>query len=160
MLKEFTHCAFSVGASLYLLSRMHLLSAASFIAGIWLSFSVNLLIDVLGHTRTGVPSRTRLTHSVFTAPLWGASTGYASYLVVSQILSLQTSPNLVLWVSAGVLTSLGHLFLDSMTQAGVYSWNRRMAVAHFKYDNPALNAGFVLTGVALSAMAILQLAFS
>ena len=53
------------------------------------------------------------------------------------------------WTIMGVLVSEEHLLLDSLTQAGVYSWRRRIAIAHFRYDNVALNLGFALLGILL-----------
>ena len=72
-MKAITHYTFSAGASVYALSELGLLSWHSIAIALWLSLAVNYSIDALGHSNAGTPSRTRLTHSVFTAPLWGAS---------------------------------------------------------------------------------------
>jgi hypothetical protein len=105
----------------------------------------------------GTPSRTRLTHSIFTAPLWGALVSWTSVYVFSQALySSQQIAVFGFWTVAGVLIAMGHLLLDSMTQAGVYYWRNRIALSHFKYDNLALNAGFVLVGLGLASLAFLQ----
>jgi hypothetical protein len=61
---------------------------------------------------------------------------------------------MVLWTLAGAFVAIGHLFLDSLTQAGVYYWKHRMAIAHFRYDNPALNGTFVLLGLGLVVLAV------
>ena len=47
----------------------------------------------------------------------------------------------------GFVSPYTHLFLDAFTEAGVYnSRGQRVAFAHFKYDNPAVNLGAVLLG--------------
>jgi len=156
-MKALTHYTFSAGASLYALSIIGQLSWFSLLVALWLSFSVNYTIDALGHSMTGTPSRTRVTHSVFTAPLWGALISSTSIYVISQV-----SPSgpafavLGFWTGAGVLMSLGHLFLDSITQAGIYYWRNRVAMAHFRYNNAPLNAGFILVGLGLVVLAVLQ----
>ena len=147
-MKQLTHYVFSAGTCIYALSVLGLLSLPSILVSLWLSMSINYIIDALGHTLAGTPSRTRLTHSIFTAPLWGGLVSLASIQVLSR-----TSPSFLLpsaswfWVSAGILIAMGHLFLDSMTQAGIYFWRDRIAIAHFRYNNLALNAGFVSAGL-------------
>jgi Protein of unknown function (DUF1286) len=155
--KELTHYTFSVGASLYALSVLGHLSWYSIVAALWLSLSVNFVIDALGHSMSGNRSRTRLTHSIFTAPVWGAAVSLISAYVFSQ--ALLPNPRLTtleFWTAAGILIALGHLFLDSVTEGGVYRWRKRIALAHFRYDNLALNAIFILTGLGLASLAILQ----
>ena len=156
-MKELTHYAFSAGASLYCLSVLGQLSLLSISVALWLSFSVNYTIDALGHSMFGTPSRTRLTHSVFTAPLWGALISSTSiYILSREVSSGPLVAVLGFWTGAGVLVSLGHLFLDCMTEAGVYYWRGRVAIAHFRYDNAPLNAGFIFAGLGLAASAVLQ----
>jgi hypothetical protein len=89
--------------------------------------------------------------------LWGAIISSLSVYIFSQV--VPSGPELAVlgfWTTMGILIALGHLFLDSMTQAGVYYWRNRMAIAHFKYDNLALNAAFILAGLGLAFLAILQ----
>jgi Protein of unknown function (DUF1286) len=150
-MKALTHYLFSTGVSFTLLSLSHALDLSSILMALWLSLSINYLIDLLGHlSRNGNPTRTRATHSIFTAPFWGGAVAVASLTVLSQAFG-SGPPWYVLgfWVSMGVLVSEEHLFLDSLTQAGVYSWRRRIAIAHFRYDNVTLNLGFALLGVLL-----------
>jgi Protein of unknown function (DUF1286) len=155
-MKALTHYLFSTGISFALLSLSRSLDLSSILIALWLSLSVNYLIDALGHlSRNGNPTRTRVTHSVFTAPFWGAAVAIASLMILSH--PSGSGPALYVlgfWTSMGVLISEEHLFLDSLTQAGVYSWRRRIAIAHFRYDNVALNLGFALLG-ALLIVAIL-----
>lgn len=155
-MKAVTHYAFSAGVSVYLLSIFGLLSFSSVLFALWLSFSVNYVIDVAGHAnRNGNPVRTRLTHSVFTAPLWGALVSAASLFFLLQVARWGSPAVVVLWITAGTLVALGHLMLDSMTQAGVYYWKHRIAMAHFRYDNPAVNLGFIVLGLGLLGVALL-----
>lgn len=158
-MKAKTHYVFSAGAGLYILSLTGTLSIGSAILVVWLSFVVNFLIDALGHSRgkTGNPSRTLLTHSVFTAPLWGAASGYLTVYALSRVEGPSTDTTyLALWTAVGAFIAFGHLFLDSLTQAGVYYWRSRIAIAHFAYDNPLLNAGFILIGAGLCLLALLH----
>jgi len=156
-MKALTHYTFSVGASLYALSVFGTLSLYSAAAAFWLSWSVNFIVDALGHSMTGPPTRTMLTHSVFTAPLWGAAVALASVSVFSRLFAWNPPlAELEFWGAAGSLVAMGHLFLDSMTQAGVYYWRNRIAIAHMRYDNPVLNAAFILAGLALVTMTVLQ----
>lgn len=153
-MKQLTHYVFSAGVCFYALSALGLLSFSSILVSLWLSLSVNYIIDVLGHTFRGAPSRTRLTHSVFTAPLWGGLVSMASIEVLSRTTPSFLLPSSFLWVGTGILIATGHLFLDSMTQAGVYLWKERIAIAHFRYNNIALNAGFIAAGSLLVLLAV------
>ncbi|MDA4112480.1 MAG: DUF1286 domain-containing protein [Thaumarchaeota archaeon] len=148
-MKALTHYLFSTGVSFTLLSLSHALDLNSILLALWLSLSINYLIDVLGHlSRNGIPTRTRVTHSIFTAPFWGVAVAVASLTVLSHASGSGTPLHMLgFWTIMGILVSEEHLFLDSLTQAGVYSWRRRIAIAHFRYDNVALNLGFALLGV-------------
>lgn len=61
---------------------------------------------------------------------------------------------MVLWASIGALIALGHLLLDSLTGAGVYFTRNRIALAHFKYDNLALNLAFIVAGILLVGVSV------
>lgn len=154
-MKELTHCIFSAGACIYVLSLLDRLAWPSVIVVLWLSTSVNYVIDVLGHSLGGsIPSRTRLTHSVFTAPLWGALVSATSLQVLTRVVPSLISPSeSLLWITMGASIAIGHLLLDSLTQAGVYLWKDRIAIAHFRYNNLVLNAGFIATGLLFIVMA-------
>ena len=150
-MKALTHYLFSTGVSFGALSLSHTLTPGSIVMALWLSTSINYLIDVLGHvSRSCNPTRTWLTHSVLTAPVLGALVAAASLDTASRALG-SGSPweSLALWTLMGSLVSEEHLFLDSLTEAGVYALKRRIAIAHFNYDNMALNIGFALLGVLL-----------
>ena len=155
-MKAVTHYLFSAGISLGLVSLSGSLDLGTTAFALWLSFSINYLIDALGHTRRdGNPTRTWLTHSLITAPAWGGSVALASLVSLTQASgSVLPGGTLVPWTALGVLIAGQHLFLDSLTQAGVYSWRRRIALAHFRYDNVALNLCFSLLGALLIAAAL------
>lgn len=152
-MKARTHYLFSTGAGLYILSSLGALSVEWGLLVLWLSLAVNFFIDAAGHSpnQDGHPSRTRFTHSVFTAPAWGGLFGATSgYALFAPGLAGAESSQLALWAVAGALIALGHLFLDSLTQAGVYCCKQRIAIAHFSYNNFLLNAGFSLLGLILA----------
>jgi Protein of unknown function (DUF1286) len=155
-MKALTHYLFSTGVSFGLLSLSHALMLGSIAMALWLSLSINYLIDVLGHvSRRGNPTRTWLTHSVLTAPVLGALIAAISLDAASRALgSGPLSEPLALWAIMGALVSEGHLFLDSLTEAGVYALKRRIAIAHFNYDNMTLNVGFALLGVLLITVSL------
>jgi hypothetical protein len=157
--KARTHYVFSAGVGIYLLSLSWNDSLELLALVLWLSFSVNFLIDALGHSRgrSGNPARTMISHSIFTAPVWGGLIGLASLGIASRIGGLPVTTSLLtLCIAGGALIAIGHLFLDSLTQAGVYYWKHRIALAHFAYDNTLLNAGFLALGLAFAGAALLH----
>jgi membrane-bound metal-dependent hydrolase YbcI (DUF457 family) len=151
-LKEFTHYVFSAGLAFYALSVLRNLDAYSLVLALWLSFSVNYAIDILGHvTRDGKPSRSWFTHSVFTAPVWGGLLGGFTLAAIFGLLKLRPTPaEFALWVVLGMVVAIGHLLLDSLTEAGIFFTRRRIALAHFSYRNTPLNLGFVVAGICLT----------
>ena len=155
-MKALTHYLFSTGVSFGLLSLSHALMPGSIVMALWLSLSINYLIDMLGHvSRNGYPTRTRLTHSVLTAPILGAFVAAASLDAASLALgSRWVWEPLALWTFMGALVSEEHLFLDSLTEAGVYALKRRIRIAQFDYDNMTLNIVFALLGVLLIAVSL------
>jgi len=155
-LKAITHNIFFFGLSIFLLSKTGHLSVLLLLLALWLTFAVNAVIDVLGHTRKNdIPVRSFVTHSVFTAPLWGGTVGIATIVVPYSIFNLSAGSALeLLGVGLGVTIAYSHLLLDALTQAGVYLGRRRIAIAHMSYDNPALNLAFILVGLSLIAIAL------
>jgi len=155
-MKALTHYLFSTGVSFGLLSLTHTLISGSIMMALWLSLSINYLIDVLGHvSRNGNPMRTWLTHSVLTAPILGALVAAASLDATSRAFGSGPSwEPLALWTFMGTLVSEEHLFLDSLTEAGVYALKRRIAIAQFNYDNMTLNIGFALLGVVIITVSL------
>lgn len=114
-----------------------------------LSLVVNFLIDGLGHVaRGGFVARSPLTHSVFTAPLWGVAAGFVLWRVWVSVLSV--GQDLELWfVILGVVVAGSHLLLDSLTERGVFWLANRIALAHLRSGNLLLNGAFLLLGLAL-----------
>jgi hypothetical protein len=102
--------------------------------------------------------RTWRTHSIITAPFWGAA-AWALTLILPAALVGVFPPNLTLlgfFVTLGVLAGWSHLLLDSLTEGGVFAFDgRRWAVAHFSYDNLLLNLGFSALGLILLLRALL-----
>src|SRR5207244_7667940 len=124
---------------------------SSVLLAVWLSFAVNWVIDALGHTmRGGRPVRTFITHSVLLAPIWGGVIGYTSFVLVNEALQLPSGWVLAIFSALlGVLIALSHLFLDSLTEGGVYWRLHRVALGHARHNNPTLNAVFLLLGLLL-----------
>jgi hypothetical protein len=124
---------------------------SGFLLAAWLSLAINGLIDILGHTRMGdTPVRSFVTHSIFTAPVWGGLVGVASVLIPYSILKIDPNSALTfLALTTGVIVAYSHLFLDALTEAGVYFGRRRIAIAHFRYDNPLVNLASAMIGAAL-----------
>jgi Protein of unknown function (DUF1286) len=154
-LKVVTHNIFSFGLGTFLLSKTGHLSLLSLFVALWLTFAVNTLIDVFGHTRKNdVPIRSFVTHSVFTAPLWGAAVGLVTIIVPYSVFNISADSAFeLLGAGLGVTIACTHLLLDAFTQAGVYLGRRRIAIAHMSYDNPALNLAFIVLGLLLLAAA-------
>jgi hypothetical protein len=144
-----THNTFSLGLSFFIARHAGLSLFTSIIIAVWLAFAVNWVIDTLGHTtRSGRPVRSIMTHSIFLAPVWGGLIGYTSFVLVNAALQFAFG-----WVLAvfstllGVLIALLHLFLDAMTEGGVFWRLHRVAIAHARHNNPILNGTFVLLGL-------------
>lgn len=141
---------------IYILARTGSYTQLSLLLAIWLSIAVNAVIDLLGHSRSEKPVRTMLTHSVFTAPVWGGAIGVASILVPLTVLNLPLEWDLTLLsLGLGVLVAITHLVLDVFTQNGIYYGRRRIALTHLSYNNAILNLVFVALGLILVASAFL-----
>ncbi|MGH9920327.1 MAG: hypothetical protein ACRD6W_15850, partial [Nitrososphaerales archaeon] len=108
-------------------------------------------IDILGHvTKGGRPVRSFWTHSVFTAPLWGIAAAFVSVYLLDAIISeAMTTSQTVFVCGLGIVIAYSHLLLDALTEGGVYFGRRRVALAHFRYDNLILNGAFTALGVLL-----------
>ncbi|MEM0113662.1 MAG: DUF1286 domain-containing protein [Metallosphaera sp.] len=123
----------------------------------------NSLIDRIGHkeitTRYGyIPVRTPLTHTIPRSVIWGIISvvpiliplliyGFSYheyYFSLNNKVALLTLLN-------GVIIGPSHMLLDVFTERGIYvkkhgKW-RRFALAHFRYDNPAINGLAIIVGV-------------
>ncbi len=147
-MKSLTHNLFSAGLGLYFVSRTSLPPLLGLLLVAWLSLAINWVIDILGHTRSGgIPVRTFVTHSIFTAPLWGGLVGAATTVVPRSVSNIDVSPTVTLLaITIGVMIACVHLFLDSFTEVGVYLRRGRIAIAHFRYNNPLINLSFMIIG--------------
>lgn len=154
-LKALTHSIFSMGVGLYLVLQIAHQPTPSSLLVIWLAFATNEAIDVLGHrNRGGRAVRSFVTHSIFTAPLWGVALAASSlYLADLATARTSTTDQFSMVVELGVIIAYSHLLLDALTEGGVFYWRRRLAVAHFDNNNEILNGAFAGLGVLLIAVA-------
>ena len=120
------------------------------IAGV-ISVVANNVIDTLGHEIKGeYISRTPTTHTVPRSMGWGLLT---SLPIVLALHFLFRSPIELILLTAldGVVAGLSHMLLDIFTEKGIYhkvdgKW-RRIALAHFSYNNPFANGLATLLGI-------------
>ena len=157
-MRSATHNLFSVGLILYVVSYFGYPLLITVSLMVVATVFTNFLIDKVGHTRRdGFPRRTWVTHSVVTAPLWGAA-AWALTIIVPAALVGVFPPGLVLlalFSALGALAGWSHLFLDSLTEGGVFApGGRRWALAHFSYDNRSLNLGLSALGLTLLLVAL------
>ena len=142
-----THVAFGAGAAAVLTPILP--DLARLYIAVMVSLLVNPVIDGLGHLRRGsYIARSALTHSIFTAPLWGAAIGYLLWTGSGSLVGPAEGLEEAM-VVAGVVVAMTHLLLDSMTERGVYLLGGRIALAHFRSGNGVLNVLFLLAGVGL-----------
>ncbi|QXJ27425.1 putative integral membrane protein [Saccharolobus shibatae B12] len=125
----------------------------------------NSLIDRIGHkeitTRYGyIPVRTPLTHTIPRSIAWGIISVvpiliplliyYYGFSYHEYYFSLNNKVVLLTLLN-GVIVGPSHMLLDVFTERGIYvkkhgKW-RRFALAHFRYDNPAINGLAMIVGV-------------
>jgi hypothetical protein len=153
-----THYVFSSGL-LTLLNSLLLNDIVEIIAiaGV-ISVITNNVIDSLGHEIKGkYISRTPMTHTIPRSMGWGLLT---SMPIVLALHFLFHSPFEILLITAmdGVVAGLSHMFLDIFTEKGIFhkvdgKW-RRIALAHFSYDNPFANGLAMLLGILMLFLAV------
>jgi len=143
-MKLVTHYVFSTGL-LTLLSSFFLNFYTAFFLSSIIAVLGNSLIDRLGHKagRGLIPVRTPLTHTLPRSVLWG--------WVPSLILIPLNSYEVIIISLIALLNGPSHMLLDAFTERGIYvkrngKW-RRVALAHFSYDNPAVNGLAILLGI-------------
>jgi len=159
-MKLITHNIFSIGLVLYIASYLSYLSVSAVLLAFPATIFTNILIDKVGHDGAGsVPRRTWVTHSVVTAPFWGGL-AWALTLIIPAALLGVFPPNLsrlAFFVALGVLSGWSHLFLDSLTEGGVFGiGRRRRALGHLSYDNRAMNLGCSALGFTLFIVALMS----
>lgn len=153
-----THYIFSMG----LLTLLGTLLTRDF--GFSLFFSSitavlgNAIIDKAGHEiRGGFIRRTPLTHTLPRSAVWG-SLPAIGLSVLSYYLYGHLSSEVLTLVLISPLNGLSHMFLDAFTEKGIYikrngKWER-FALAHFSYDNPAVNGLMIVVGIMMIFLAV------
>jgi hypothetical protein len=142
-----THIAFNLGL-LTLVSSLFSQFGDALSTSAVVSALSNALIDGVGHEYRGrFPRRTPVSHTLPRSILWSL----VSIVPVVVYLAVDHQHLIPLALIQGTLSGPLHMLLDSLTERGIYvrrngEW-RRFALAHFRYDNPALNLAFILTGL-------------
>jgi len=159
MVRMITHLFFSFGVVAIALAPLHswwLILPAAIVV-----FFTNFVIDLFGHEGGSRPRRTPLTHSIVYAPAWGIAVGvvfgFIMYIMTRGQMPIAMFSVLIL---CGVISSLSHLFSDSLTEGGIYvstehNENTRWRLASYKYDNSMLNLGLIALGLGLLYLAYL-----
>jgi membrane-bound metal-dependent hydrolase YbcI (DUF457 family) len=150
-----THYVFSTGL-LTLLSSFFLNFYTAFFLSSIIAVLGNSLIDRLGHTRRGlIPVRTPLTHTLPRSAVWGFIPALVLTLLYYYV---YPSKELVFLTLVSLLNGPSHMLLDVFTERGIYvkrngKW-KRFALAHFSYDNPAVNGLAILLGILMLFAAV------
>jgi len=144
-----THVVFNAGF-LALPATLLVHSNDALTSALLVSVLSNSIIDAVGHEyRHGFIRRTPVSHTVPRSILWSLvpAVPMASYWSLSKpLLSLVV-------ILQGLLSGPLHMLLDSLTERGIYvrrgdRWVR-FAIAHFHYNNPAINLLFTLLGIVM-----------
>ncbi|WP_236751096.1 DUF1286 domain-containing protein [Acidianus sp. HS-5] len=152
-----THYVFSLG----LLSLIDSLFLNNFleivvISGV-LSVIVNNLIDSLGHEIRGrYISRTPRTHTLTRSIAWGLLPPVPISIIIYLLFPSYLLP--IVTVIDGVMVGPSHMLLDIFTERGIYRkvngrW-KRIALAHFSYDNPIINGIAIILGALMLFIAL------
>ncbi|WP_016732301.1 DUF1286 domain-containing protein [Saccharolobus islandicus] len=167
-----THYIFSTGLLTFLDSVLfHEYFYYALILSGMVSVIGNSLIDRIGHkevaTRYGyIPVRTPLTHTIPRSVVWGIVSIIPVFILLliyygfsyhEYYFSLSNKVVLLMLLN-GVVVGPSHMLLDVFTERGIYvkkygRW-RRFALAHFRYDNPAINGLAILLGVLMLLAAL------
>jgi len=128
-----------VGSSLYLLILTGIISVVA-----------NNVIDFLGHEVKGkYIARTPRTHTIPRSIGWGLLVtlpiGITLYYLYPDYYLIY------IIVLDGLIVGLSHMLLDIFTERGIYhkvngKW-KRIALAHFSYNNPFANGLVILVGI-------------
>ena len=153
-----THDIFTAGV-LSLVGSLFIKNPAFDISvAIVLSLVGNHVIDIYGHEtgKDGIPERTYHTHSKLRATIYGFIPAVIVYVFFQHLRhingnNLPVPQSLTFILIQGLLVGPSHLFLDSLTEGGVFvkrngSWQRQ-SIANFKYDNLFVNLTASLTGI-------------
>jgi energy-converting hydrogenase Eha subunit A len=143
-MKLIAHDIFAFGLGTYVLAQLGAGIVASVTLALFLSVAVNRIIDAGHYQKKGRPARSYITHSLFTAPIWGLLAGLAISSIALFVLHVEL---LLPGAIAGTLAAFAHLFLDSLIEGGIFLWKKRMALAHFRYDNALANGLAIAVGI-------------
>jgi len=161
-----THVIFTLGLVALVAVRLGLGIFTGLLAAAWLAAVVNYIIDAAGHeVRNGRMRRTAGTHSITGATAVGTSVGLLPTLVIllaaPGVAGAYYGPLLLLEMGVlGALSGLSHLLLDAPIEGGIYYRGHRWALAHWRYNNAAVNGlfallGLIMLGAALATVAII-----
>ncbi|QGR18626.1 DUF1286 domain-containing protein [Stygiolobus azoricus] len=150
-----THYVFSLGLLTFLDTLLvHHFYTSLFFSGV-VSVLGNTLIDRLGHEVRSVYGkeiikRTPLTHTLPRSVIWGFIPALLLSLLYYYIYEY-VSEELLSLALVSLLNGPSHMLLDVFTERGIYvkrngKW-RRFALAHFSYNNPAVNGLAFMLGV-------------
>ena len=128
--------------------------------GMILAILIDSVIDKAGHKQIFtyahgiIQKRVPLTHDIVSAPIIGGFIGfiygYAFMHLLKGIYVLEFLDKYpAIFAVAGILAALTHLFLDSLTEAGIFIFGKRFRIAGFSYDNIPLNVLFWLLSLML-----------
>lgn len=161
-----THYVFSTGllalVNSFLLHDFYL----NLILSGMISVVSNSLIDQLGHEiKGGYISRTPRTHTIPRSVLWGLIPSIVIIFLIEYIehSSLRTysiiTTYFILLLVDGILVGPSHMLLDIFTERGIFvkkngRW-RRFALAHFRYNNPAVNGLAIFIGAVMLYLAFI-----
>lgn len=143
-----THDIFGTGV-LTLVGAYFTSSVYSLIAAAIIAIASTRIIDGFGHVRNayGMPVRTARTHCPSRAFIFGFVPAVIFYIWASNYgwkLGL-AGPYWFVFIQ-GALAGQLHLLLDLPTGEGIFVNKKRMAAAHFAYDDPVINTFFILLG--------------
>ncbi|AWS00704.1 DUF1286 domain-containing protein [Metallosphaera hakonensis] len=147
-MKLVTHYVFTTGI-LTIMATPFLGFYSGLIFSFIISWVSNTLIDRLGHeTRGGYIRRTPRTHTLFRSIPWGLIPAVPIAILGGDL------PIMVL----GVIAGPSHMLLDVFTERGIYvkrcgKW-KRLALAHFSYNNPLVNGIAIVIGALLLYLAL------
>ena len=147
-----THVVFSIGLTTLIESTLGISNIILILgSSLVLSYLINFLIDALGHEeKNGFIRRSPRTHTMGRS----FTLGLIISLLVALFLYYMTpigSYKALIIVLMGPVIGWSHMLLDALTENGIYVKRRgrwvRFALAHFKYNNIALNWLFIIIGI-------------
>jgi len=150
-----THYVFSTGLLTFFGTLLtHHFYTSLFFSGV-VAVLGNTLIDRFGHEIRSVYGReivrrTPLTHTLPRSAVWGFIPALVLTLLYYYVYNY-LSRELVFLTLVSLLNGPSHMLLDVFTERGIYvkrngKW-KRFALAHFSYNNPAVNGMAILFGI-------------